>query len=98
VNDTITPAVVVRATAVTAFGIDSVPNVSITLSAVNNNGTPAFLGGTLTRTTGADGKATFDDLFETKTGGYVLVATGTVNGRTAIVVPATTSTRFNVRP
>lgn len=98
VNSFITPAVVVRATAVTDFGIDSVPNVSITLAAFNNNGTPALLSGTLTQTTGADGKATFADLSETKTGGYVLVATGTVNGRTAILVPAATSARFNVKP
>lgn len=96
VNQIITPPVVVLATAVGTT--TPVPNVTITLSAENNNGTPAFLLGTLTRTTDATGTVTFNDLSETKTGAYTLVATGIVNGRPAIGVPASTSVRFNVRP
>lgn len=77
---------------------EPVPNVSVTLVAVNNNGTPAFLGGKVTQVTNGAGIATFANLTESKTGGYVLVASGTVNGREAIVVLQTTSARFNVRP
>ncbi len=96
VNQIITPPVVVLVTA--AGTTTPVPNVTITLSAVNNNGTPAILQGTLTKTTDATGTVTFNDLSETKTGAYTLVASGTVNGRPAIGVPQTTSIRFNVRP
>jgi len=96
VNQIITPPVVVLVTA--AGTTTPVPNVQITLSAVNNNGTPAILQGTLTKTTDATGTVTFNDLLETKTGAYTLVASGTVNGRPAIGVPLTTSIRFNVRP
>lgn len=96
VNQFITPAVVVLATK--AGTTTPVPNVVITLSSMNNNGTPALLTGTLTGTTDASGSVAFANLSETKTGGYLLVATGSVNGRPAIAVPAVNSVRFNVRP
>jgi hypothetical protein len=96
VTQPITPPVVVSATAVGTT--TPVPNVTITLVAVNNNGTPALLSGTLTKTTDASGTVTFDDLSESKTGAYTLVASGAVNGRPAIGVPQVTSNRFNVRP
>jgi len=96
VNDSITPSVVVQATNATTGS--TVANVAITLSAFNNNGTPAQLNGTLTRVTDYAGRATFDDLSETKTGGYLLVASGSVGGRPAIVVSQAVSARFNVRP
>jgi hypothetical protein len=96
VNQIITPPVVVQAT--DAATGDPVPNVVITLTSVNNNGTPAQLLGTLTGTTDATGTVTFVDLSETKTGAYTLVANGGVVGRPAIGVPAGTSVRFNVRP
>jgi hypothetical protein len=96
VNQIITPPVVVQATHVTTGS--TVANVAITLAAVNNNGTPAVLNGTLTQMTDYSGRATFNDLSETKTGGYVLVASGTVGGRPAIIVSQSTSARFNVRP
>lgn len=96
VNQIITPPVVVQATHASTGS--TVSNVSITMSSFNNNGTPAFLGGTLTQVTNSQGLATFADLFETKTGGYLLQASGTVGGRPAIFVLQATSTRFNVRP
>jgi hypothetical protein len=95
-NQIITPAVVVTATEVGTT--TPVPNVVISLTTLNNNGTPATLSGTLTLTTDATGTVTFSDLSQSKTGGYLLVATGSVNGRPAIGVPSVNSTRFNVRP
>lgn len=96
VNQIITPPVLVLAT--DAATNSPVPNVSVTISTINNNGTPALLGGTLTQITNAAGIATFADLTQSKTGGYLLVASGTVLGRPAISVPTANSTRFNVRP
>jgi hypothetical protein len=96
VNQVITPPVVVLATAVGTS--TPVPNVTISLAAVDNNGVPAVLQGTLTGTTDASGTVTFSNLSETKTGGYRLTATGSVIGRPGIEVPAVSSTRFNVRP
>ena len=96
VNQVITPPVVVQATHATTGSL--LANVAITLSATNNNGTPATLNGTLTVVTDYSGRATFSDLSETKTGGYLLVASGAVGGRPAIVVASNTSARFNVRP
>ena len=96
VNQIITPPVRVLATAKRSG--DPVPNVSVTIGSVDNNGTPAFLNGTLTQTTDGSGIATFADLSQVKPGGYALTVTGTVNGRAAIFVVAATSARFNVRP
>ncbi len=96
VNQVISPPVVVQATAVGTT--TPVPNVIISLVAVDNNGVPAVLQGTLTGTTDASGTVTFSDLSETKTGGYRLTASGSVIGRPGIEVPAVSSTRFNVRP
>lgn len=96
VNQVITPAVVVQATAIGTS--TPVPNVIITLAAIDNNGVPAVLQGTLTDTTDASGNVTFSDLSETKPGGYRLTATGSVIGRPGIAVPTVSSVRFNVRP
>lgn len=95
-NQIITPPVQVLAT--TKSTGDAVPSVSVTLTSTTNNGTPALLSGTLTQATDGSGIATFADLSQSKTGGYLLVASGTVNGRAAIVVVPATSARFNVRP
>ncbi len=95
-NLIITPPVQVLATAKTSG--DAVPNVSVTLGSVDNNGTPALLSGTVTQVTDGSGIATFGDLSQIKPGGYALTASGTVNGRAAIVVVAAQSARFNVRP
>lgn len=75
-----------------------VPNVFIQLSTLNNNGTPASLTGTTTGTTDSTGTVTIDGFFQSKTGGYLLVASGSVNGRAQISVPAVMSARFNIRP
>jgi len=92
VNQVITPAIVVQATdAVTGA-------VSVTFTAVDNNGVPALLGGTLTQVTNAAGLATFADVTQAKTGGYILTAGGSVGGRPAIAVVESRSARFNVRP
>ena len=96
VGDAIFPPVVISARNATTGS--PVANVTVTLVAVNNNGEPAILLGTTTRTTGYDGLVTFDDLSQTKTGAYRLVASGSVGGRPAIVVPTITSKKFNVRP
>jgi len=96
VNLIITPPVQVLATAKSSG--DAVPNVSVSIGSVDNNGTPALLSGTLTQVTDGAGIATFADLSQVKPGGYALTATGTVNGRAAIVVVAAQSARFNVRP
>ena len=92
----ISPAVQVLATAPGTN--DPVPQVVITVGSFDNNGTPAVLGGTLSQTTNAAGIATFGDLTESKTGGYLLTAVGGVIGRSAIGVPQVRSVRFNVRP
>jgi hypothetical protein len=89
-------SVVVRATHATTGA--TVANVTIRLTAINNNGTPAMLTGDTLAVTNAAGLATFRNLSETKTGGYVLVATGAVGGRSAIYGGYATSDRFNVRP
>jgi len=96
VNQVITPPVVVQATHATTGS--TVANVTISLTAINNNGTPAVLNGMVPQVTDYSGKATFSTLSETKTGGYVLVASGSVGGRPSIIVPNGTSARFNVRP
>lgn len=96
VNQVITPAVVVRATV--AGTATPVPSVAVTLAAQENFGNGADLQGTLTQSTDATGSATFADLSETKVGGYVLMATGVVSGRQAILVSMVRSVRFNVRP
>jgi len=96
VNQIITPPVQVLATAKGSG--DPVPNVSVTLSSIDNNGVPQLLSGTLTQVTDGSGIATFGDLSQSKTGGYAFTATGSVNGRAAIVVVQATSARFNVHP
>lgn len=84
---------------ITAAGSSSpIPNTAVTISAFNNNGTPAVLSGTLTQTTDANGIATFPDLVQSKPGGYLFTVTGAVGGRPSIVVGGASSARFNVSP
>lgn len=90
--------VVVTVTTMVEGTSKPVPNVVVTLTAVNNNGTPAILQGQATDTTDATGLLTFGPLKETKTGAYTLVVSGVVIGRDAIAVPTVTSVRFNIRP
>lgn len=96
VNQIIKPAVQVLVT--DAKTGDPIPNVAVTLTSFNNNGTPAQLNGTLTQITNGAGIATFGDLSQVKPGGYLLSASGAVGGRPAIQVNGATSTRFNVHP
>lgn len=96
VGQIISPPVTVLA--VHASTHSPVANVTVTLTAVTNNGVPAVLHGTLTQVTGPDGVATFSDLSETKPGGYRLIASGSVGGRPAILVPHAVSVKFNVHP
>jgi hypothetical protein len=73
--------------------------VSITVGAINNNGTPLILGGTTTRTTDASGIATYNDLTENKPGGSsLIVTTASVGDRPAIDVKSVTSAKFNIAP
>ena len=95
-NQIITPAVVVLATATGTT--QPVPNVLVTLVSQDNNGATVQLLGTVTGTTDGTGTVTFSALSLNKTGGYRLVASGSVNGRPAIGVTAGESERFNVRP
>jgi hypothetical protein len=100
VKSTITPPVTILATAfLTAGGTKPIPNVSITVSAVNNNGATVVLSGTTTQITNSSGIATYSDLSLNKTGGYQLVVTkAQVGGRPAIPVGSATSTKFNIAP
>lgn len=95
VNQDFGPVVVT----VTAAGTATpVPNVTVKLSAVNNNGSPALVtGDTLPKTTDATGQLTFEPLYQSKTGGYTIVVSGAVGGRAGIAVPAV-SARINIRP
>lgn len=78
----------------------TVGGVQVSIIAVNNNGVPKTLLGTLTQTTDNSGLATFGDLqFDpSSTGGFRLVVGGKVNGRDAIVVGQATSTKVNSKP
>jgi hypothetical protein len=100
VNAPITPPVTILATAfLTAGGTKTLPNVSITIGATNNNGTPAILNGTKTQVTDGTGIATYSDLSETKSGGYKLVViTAGVGGRGDIPVGSAASAKFNISP
>jgi len=95
-NQTIAPPVQIKATRPSDG--TTVGGVQITIALVNNNGVKKTLLGTTTQTTDVSGVATFGDLRSTDTGGFRLVATGSVVGRPAIVVGQATSARFNVRP
>lgn len=96
VNQVMSPAVQVLVT--DAKTGDPIPNVAVTVTSFNNNGTPAQLNGTLTQITNGSGIATFGDLSQVKPGGYLFSVTGAVGGRPAIQVNGATSTRFNVHP
>ena len=81
----------------------TVPGATLSLGSSDNNGQPAALscpslpGGVCTAVTNGAGEASFGHPVQVKTGGYRLVVTGGVTGRT-IVVTAGESDRFNVRP
>jgi hypothetical protein len=86
----------------TAGGL-AVPNASITLIAVDNNGAPEpgiscpALGGPCVATTDGDGIADFGEPTLNKTGAYRLEAQGSVNDRD-IPVSVARSDKFNIRP
>jgi hypothetical protein len=97
VNAVIAPAVTIRATV--QGETTTVPNVSITLGAINNSGANLVLNGTTTQTTDANGVATYTDLSENKSGGSrLIVISAGVGGRQAITVSKPTSAKFNVAP
>jgi hypothetical protein len=97
VNVVITPAVKILATG--SDGTGPVPNVTITLGAVNNNGATLVLNGTTTQTTDANGVATYGNLSENKSGGSrLIVINATVGGRPAITVSKPASAKFNIAP
>jgi hypothetical protein len=97
VNTVISPAVTIQATG--SDGTGTVPNVTITLGAVNNNGATVLLGGTTTQITDANGVATYNDLKENKSGASKLVVlNATVGDRPAITVSKPTSAKFNIAP
>ena len=78
----------------------TVGGTQVSIIAVNNNGVPKQLLGTLTQTTNNAGIATFGDLaFDpNSTGGFRLVVGGGVLGRPAISVGQATSTKVNAKP
>lgn len=78
----------------------TVGGTQLSILAVNNNGVPKTLLGTLTQTTDNTGLATFGDLsFDpNSTGGFRLVVGGGVLGRPAIKVGQVTSTKINAKP
>ncbi len=93
------PPVTVLATAsLVGGGTDAIPNTSISVVAVNNNGATVVLGGTKTQVTDGDGIARFDDLTLNKTGSYRLVFAGSVIDRPAIDVTGVTSAKFLEAP
>ncbi|HEY6092077.1 MAG TPA: hypothetical protein VIV83_08815 [Gemmatimonadales bacterium] len=73
---------------------------TVSIIAVNNNGQPKQLLGTISQTTNNSGLATFSDLsFDpNSTGGFRLVVGGTVVGRPSIQVGQATSTKVNAKP
>ena len=78
-----------------------IPGTFITLTALDNNGATVVLfcpGGCIHREADADGVVDFGNPILNKTGGYRLVASGSVDGRPGIAVPSVSSERFNVRP
>ena len=77
------------------------PGVVVTLAIAVNSSSIAFLqdgtaapSATVTRTTGADGVATFANIFLTKAGGYQLIATGSFDG---VAGAPFTSNSFNIQ-
>ncbi len=78
----------------------TVGGVRISIIANNNNGVPKGLLGTTTQTTSNSGVVTFTDLSFSpgSTGGYRLLASGSVTGRDAISVSPVTSTKVNAKP
>jgi len=79
----------------------AIPGTFITLQAIDNNGATVVLscpGGCIDREADASGVVDFGNPILNKTGGYRLVASGSVAGRPGITVNSATSNRFNVRP
>ncbi len=87
--------------AVTTLNGTPLPNVVVTLSIVGNSSSIAFFAdgtsapsATVTRTTGADGLATFAGVSLTKAGGYQLSAAGSFDGVAGAPV---VSNSFNIQ-
>jgi len=87
--------------AVTTLNGTPLPNVVVTLSIVGNSSSIAFFSDgtsapsvTVTRTTGADGLATFAGVSLTKAGGYQLGASGSFDGVAGAPVA---SNSFNIQ-
>jgi len=84
---------------------EPVPGTTVTLQAVENNGSTVLLTSSLAACTGdtcnapvdANGVAHFGNLFINKTGGYRLAISATVVGRPGLSV-GITSNQFNIRP
>lgn len=81
---------------VTKNGI-AVGGTAITITQVNNNGTPTTVCGNTSGVTDANGNLTLNGIGLTKTGAYVFIASGAVPGRT-ITSNAAASNKFNIRP
>jgi hypothetical protein len=84
---------------------EPVPGTTVTLQAVENNGSTVLLTSSLAACTGdtcsapvdANGVAHFGNLFINKTGGYRLAISAAVAGRPGLSV-GITSNQFNIRP
>src|SRR5262249_42784790 len=78
----------------------TIGGTQVSIVAVNNNGVPKNLLGTITQVTNNAGLATFSDLsFDAgSTGGFRLVVGGNVLGRPSITVGQATSTKVNAKP
>jgi hypothetical protein len=81
---------------VTSNGL-GVGAATVSLIAINNNGTPAMLCGNTSGVTDRDGYLMLDRIGQTKTGGYVIVATTGVSGR-HVGSNSSTSDHINIRP
>jgi hypothetical protein len=93
------PVTILATAVLTGGGTKPIPNVSIAVSAVNNNGVTVSLSGHATQITNSSGIAAYSDLSLNKTGGYRLTVTqAQVGGRPAIPVGSATSMRFNIGP
>lgn len=80
----------------TSGGI-SIAGVTVSVTAIKNNGVPSELCGTTSLISDANGYVTFTDLALTKTGAYRLAISGVVSGR-SVTMSAPLSDKFNIRP
>jgi len=91
--------VTILATAFSGGVGKTIPNVSIGVAAVNNNGSTVSLSGTTTQITNGSGIATYANLSLNKTGGYKLVTGNShVGNRPDILVGTAASAKFNIAP